>query len=130
MSSNKADSTWEISSKWEQSSITTEHVQNNTEIRNMLVGRGIKPEDLPVDEDIKKQDIFQINRNSFRQKKTRSKHFYNSERVLIRFFQAHYRHLHFLKIFIKYGLLVLWSVPPILQNFKIKTSTLVHPPYF
>lgn len=34
--------------------ITTEHVQNNTEIRKMLDGRGIKPEELPPAEDIKK----------------------------------------------------------------------------
>lgn len=34
--------------------ITGEHVQNNTEIRKMLQGRGIKPEDLPPAEDIKK----------------------------------------------------------------------------
>jgi len=37
-----------------ESAITTEHVQNNTEIRNMLGGRGIKPEELPPAEDIKK----------------------------------------------------------------------------
>ncbi|MBR5565116.1 MAG: DNA damage-inducible protein D [Roseburia sp.] len=35
-------------------SITDEHVQNNTEIRNMLGSRGIKPEELPPAEDIKK----------------------------------------------------------------------------
>jgi DNA-damage-inducible protein D len=35
-------------------SITTEHVQNNTSVRNMLGNRGIKPEDLPPSEDIKK----------------------------------------------------------------------------
>ncbi len=34
--------------------ITTEHVQNNLEVRNVLVQRGIKPEELPVEEDIKK----------------------------------------------------------------------------
>ena len=34
--------------------ITGEHVQNNTEIRKMLKGRGIKPEELPPVEDIKK----------------------------------------------------------------------------
>lgn len=37
-------------------SITDEHVQNNTEIRNMLGSRGIKPEELPPAEDIKKLD--------------------------------------------------------------------------
>ncbi len=34
--------------------ITGEHIQNNTEIRKMLQGRGIKPEELPPAEDIKK----------------------------------------------------------------------------
>jgi DNA-damage-inducible protein D len=34
--------------------ITEEHVQNNTTVRNMLGQRGIKPEDLPPSEDIKK----------------------------------------------------------------------------
>ena len=37
-----------------EKAITIEHVQNNTEIRNMLGGRGIKPEELPPAEDIKK----------------------------------------------------------------------------
>lgn len=35
-------------------SITAEHVQNNRSVRQMLGQRGIKPEDLPADEDIKK----------------------------------------------------------------------------
>jgi DNA-damage-inducible protein D len=35
-------------------SITVEHVQNNASVRNMLGKRGIKPEDLPPSEDIKK----------------------------------------------------------------------------
>ena len=35
-------------------SITAEHVQNNCSVRQMLGQRGIKPEDLPADEDIKK----------------------------------------------------------------------------
>ena len=34
--------------------ITEEHVQNNTGVRNMLGDRGIKPEELPPEEDIKK----------------------------------------------------------------------------
>ncbi len=34
--------------------ITEEHVQNNTSVRNMLGKRGIKPEELPPEEDIKK----------------------------------------------------------------------------
>ncbi|GLI38690.1 DNA damage-inducible protein D [Geobacter hydrogenophilus] len=34
--------------------ITDEHVQNNRSVRNMLVERGIKPEDLPAEEDLKK----------------------------------------------------------------------------
>ncbi len=37
-----------------ESSITDEHVQNNTSVRNMLGERGIKPEELPPEEDIKK----------------------------------------------------------------------------
>lgn len=34
--------------------ITKEHVQNNASVRNMLGERGIKPEELPAEEDIKK----------------------------------------------------------------------------
>ena len=34
--------------------ITVEHVQNNRSVRQMLRQRGIKPEDLPAAEDIKK----------------------------------------------------------------------------
>ncbi len=37
-----------------EESITTEHVQNNKTIRETLDKRGIKPEDLPHAEDIKK----------------------------------------------------------------------------
>ena len=37
-----------------ESEITTEHVQNNSSVRSMLVERGIKPEELPPAEDIKK----------------------------------------------------------------------------
>jgi DNA-damage-inducible protein D len=37
-----------------EASITTEHVQNNTTVREMLGKRGIKPEELPPAEDIKK----------------------------------------------------------------------------
>ena len=37
-----------------ESSITREHVQNNTSVRQMLAQRGIKPEALPPEEDIKK----------------------------------------------------------------------------
>lgn len=35
-------------------SITDEHVQNNSSVRDMLVQRGIKPEKLPAEEDLKK----------------------------------------------------------------------------
>ncbi len=35
-------------------SITGEHVQNNQSVRNLLVDRGIKPEDLPPEKDLKK----------------------------------------------------------------------------
>lgn len=34
--------------------ITNEHIQNNLSVRNMLDSRGIKPEELPPEEDIKK----------------------------------------------------------------------------
>lgn len=37
-----------------ESSITSEHVQNNQSVRDMLNQRGIKPEKLPPEEDIKK----------------------------------------------------------------------------
>jgi len=37
-----------------ESPITAEHVQNNKSVRKMLGQRGIKPEDLPPEEDIKK----------------------------------------------------------------------------
>lgn len=37
-----------------EAAITTEHVQNNSSVRNMLGERGIKPEQLPPSEDIKK----------------------------------------------------------------------------
>lgn len=39
-----------------ESSITTEHVQNNKTVREMLGRRGIKPEELPPAEDIKKME--------------------------------------------------------------------------
>lgn len=39
-----------------EQSITVEHVQNNTSVRKMLGERGIKPEELPPEEDIKKLD--------------------------------------------------------------------------
>jgi len=37
-----------------EQSITTEHIQNNKSVRNMLGQRNIKPEELPVAEDVKK----------------------------------------------------------------------------
>ena len=37
-----------------ESAITGEHVQNNNSVRGMLGQRGIKPEELPPEEDIKK----------------------------------------------------------------------------
>ena len=37
-----------------EGNITQEHVQNNSSVRNMLASRGIKPENLPAAEDIKK----------------------------------------------------------------------------
>ena len=37
-----------------ETAITIEHVENNTSVRDMLGQRGIKPENLPASEDIKK----------------------------------------------------------------------------
>jgi len=37
-----------------ENNITEEHVQNNSSVRNILIERGIKPENLPASEDIKK----------------------------------------------------------------------------
>lgn len=37
-----------------EAAITTEHIQNNVSVRSMLGERGIKPEELPASEDIKK----------------------------------------------------------------------------
>ena len=37
-----------------ESSITKEHMRNNADVREALVKRGIKPEELPAEEDIKK----------------------------------------------------------------------------
>ena len=37
-----------------QSTITNEHVKNNSKVRNLLVDSGIVPENLPPEEDIKK----------------------------------------------------------------------------
>ena len=39
---------------WGEKSITGEHVQNNQSVRDMLGKRGIKPENLPPEEDVKK----------------------------------------------------------------------------
>lgn len=37
-----------------ESAITLEHIQNNESVRDMLAQRGIRPENLPPEEDIKK----------------------------------------------------------------------------
>lgn len=37
-----------------ESAITDEHIQNNESVRGILVERGIKPEELPRAEDLKK----------------------------------------------------------------------------
>jgi len=37
-----------------ENSISVEHIQNNTDVRNLLVKRNIQPENLPPAEDIKK----------------------------------------------------------------------------
>lgn len=39
-----------------ENTITTEHVQNNVSVRGMLEQRGIKPETLPAEEDLKKSE--------------------------------------------------------------------------
>ena len=39
-----------------EGSITTEHVENNQSVRKMLGNRGIRPEELPAEEDIKKME--------------------------------------------------------------------------
>ena len=39
-----------------ENDILSEHVQNNTSVRSTLAERGIKPEDLPPEEDIKKSE--------------------------------------------------------------------------
>lgn len=38
----------------ESSQISKEHVDNNKEVRKMLLKRGVKPEELPPSEDVKK----------------------------------------------------------------------------
>ncbi len=45
---------WRHILKQGEPSITREHVQSNTSVRQMLGERGIKPETLPPEEDIKK----------------------------------------------------------------------------
>lgn len=40
-----------------ENKITSEHVKNNTGVRGLLVERGIKPEELPPEEDVKKIEI-------------------------------------------------------------------------
>ena len=47
--------------------ITAEHIQNNRSVRSMLGQRGIKPEDLPVAEDIKKVERRVANNEKKRQ---------------------------------------------------------------
>ena len=53
-----------------EQTITKEHIQNNQSVRQMLGQRGIKPEELPPSEDIKKlerkvaQDEKKIEQNS------------------------------------------------------------------
>lgn len=37
-----------------QNQISQEHIDNNTAVRDMLLKRGVRPEALPPDEDIKK----------------------------------------------------------------------------
>ncbi len=37
-----------------ENQITHEHIENNKAVRKMLIQRGVKPEQLPPDEDVKK----------------------------------------------------------------------------
>lgn len=60
-------------------SITYEHVQNNSTIRNMLGERGIKPENLPPAEDIKKVE----RRVKSNEKKLAKDSCFKSEYVLV-----------------------------------------------
>lgn len=60
-------------------SITHEHVQNNSTIRNMLGERGIKPENLPPAEDIKKVE----RRVKSNEKKLAKDSCFKSEYVLV-----------------------------------------------
>lgn len=39
-----------------ESAISREHVTNNQAVRNTLLERGIRPESLPADEDVKKSN--------------------------------------------------------------------------
>jgi DNA-damage-inducible protein D len=52
-------------------SITVEHVENNTTVREMLGKRGIKPEELPVAEDIKKLERRVVSDEKLIEKTTR-----------------------------------------------------------
>ncbi|WP_321505847.1 DNA damage-inducible protein D [uncultured Methanoregula sp.] len=52
-----------------EESITGEHIQNNWDIRELLLKRGIKPEDLPPEEDLKK-----LERRVISQEKKLAKH--------------------------------------------------------
>ena len=55
-----------------EASITTEHMDNNSSVRQMLSQRGIKPEELPPSEDIKKIER-RVNSNEKKIEKTSSK---------------------------------------------------------
>ena len=55
-----------------EASITTEHMDNNRSVRQMLSQRGIKPEELPPSEDIKKIER-RVNSNEKKIEKTSSK---------------------------------------------------------
>lgn len=55
-----------------EASITTEHMDNNRSVRQMLSQRGIKPEELPLSEDIKKIER-RVNSNEKKIEKTSSK---------------------------------------------------------
>ena len=55
-----------------ENTIKKEHIKNNEEVRNLLLRRGIKPEELPPDEDIKKLERRLNTENKIIAKKTKS----------------------------------------------------------
>ena len=46
-----------------EQTISHEHISNNQSVRNLLLERGVKPEDLPPEEDVKKLER-RVNKDS------------------------------------------------------------------